>query len=61
MSWFKDWTVIAVVHRLNTIMNFDRVAVIASGKLVEYGRPQQLLGRDSAFKSLYELSVQSNT
>lgn len=36
---FKDYTVIAVSHRLDMIMDFDRVVVMDSGKIVEVGQP----------------------
>ncbi|KAI8155534.1 ABC transporter [Colletotrichum sp. SAR 10_70] len=55
-SWFQDWTIIAIAHKLESIVDFDRVAVVDAGGLVEYGRPKELLGRNSAFKALYERS-----
>lgn len=51
---FSDCTIIAVAHRLDTIMDFDRVALMQEGELVELDSPQKLLARDSAFKELYE-------
>ncbi|KAJ5280064.1 hypothetical protein N7478_005436 [Penicillium angulare] len=51
---FADCTILAVAHRLETIIDFDRIAVIKDGRLVEFDTPQALLGRDSAFKELYE-------
>jgi ATP-binding cassette subfamily C (CFTR/MRP) protein 1 len=52
---FKDRTIIAVAHRLETILDFDRVVVLDSGCLVEDGSPSQLLNRNSAFKRLYDV------
>ncbi|OHE98019.1 ABC transporter [Colletotrichum orchidophilum] len=52
-SWFKDWTVIAIAHKLESILDFDRVAVVDSGVIVEYGEPRQLLRSESSFKALY--------
>ncbi|KAJ5107721.1 hypothetical protein N7456_004396 [Penicillium angulare] len=51
---FADCTILAVAHRLETIIDFDQIAVIKDGRLVEFDTPQALLGRDSAFKELYE-------
>lgn len=51
---FADCTILAVAHRLETIIDFDRIAVIKSGKLIEFDTPSALLARDSAFKELYE-------
>lgn len=50
---FKKQTVIAVAHRLDTIRDFDRVAVMDDGVLVEWDEPDKLMQRDSAFRKLY--------
>jgi ABC-type transport system involved in cytochrome bd biosynthesis fused ATPase/permease subunit len=50
---FKDCTVITVAHRLNTIMDSDRILVLDQGKLAEYGPPEHLLAdEDSIFSGL---------
>lgn len=51
---FADCTVLAVAHRLETILDFDRIAVLKDGELVEFDTPEALLNRNSAFKELYE-------
>jgi ATP-binding cassette subfamily C (CFTR/MRP) protein 1 len=50
---FNDCTIIAVAHRLNTIMDFDRIALLSGGELLEFDSPQALLDRRSAFRELY--------
>lgn len=40
---FADCTVLTVAHRLNTIMDSDRVMVMDSGRLVEFDHPYNLL------------------
>ncbi|MCJ1354151.1 MAG: hypothetical protein MMC33_004138 [Icmadophila ericetorum] len=50
---FRNRTVIAIAHRLETILDFDRIALLREGKLIEFDSPKNLLSRDSAFKSLY--------
>ena len=50
---FKGHTIIAVAHRLDTILNFDRVAVVDSGRMMEWGEPWELLQRDTMFRRLY--------
>ncbi|KXH67726.1 ABC transporter [Colletotrichum salicis] len=55
-SCFRDWTIIAIAHKLESILDFDRVAVVDSEMVVEYGEPRQLLRSESAFKVLYERS-----
>lgn len=39
---FKNYTVIAVSHRLDMIMDFDRVVVMDTGEIVEVGNPAML-------------------
>ncbi|KAH6718942.1 putative ATP-binding cassette transporter [Leptodontidium sp. MPI-SDFR-AT-0119] len=50
---FHDCTIIAVAHRLDTILDFDRIALLSEGELKEFDAPQALLGRASAFRELY--------
>jgi ABC-type multidrug transport system fused ATPase/permease subunit len=50
--WKKKSTVISVVHRLDTIKNYDRVAVMKAGKILEMGTYDELMARKG---QLYEL------
>ncbi|KAL1962947.1 hypothetical protein VTN77DRAFT_9043 [Rasamsonia byssochlamydoides] len=51
---FKNRTIVAVAHRLDTIMDFDLVAVMDAGRLIELGSPAALLeDESSAFRDLY--------
>ncbi|KAL7054621.1 hypothetical protein AAHC03_025968 [Spirometra sp. Aus1] len=40
---FKDATILIIAHRLSTIMTADRVIVMSYGRVVESGRPEELL------------------
>ncbi|KAI1930027.1 hypothetical protein LOZ60_001286 [Ophidiomyces ophidiicola] len=46
-------TIIAVAHKLDTILDFDKVALLEAGELKEYDDPYTLLSRDSDFAKLY--------
>ena len=54
---FASCTVIAVVHRLGAVVDFDRVAVMGGGRLLEWDSPRALLKRDSEFKRLWDLGA----
>ena len=52
---FWDCTIIAVAHRLHTIVDFDRIVVMQSGRVVEVGKPQELLtNENSHFRALWD-------
>jgi ABC-type multidrug transport system fused ATPase/permease subunit len=51
-NWKGRSTIIAVAHRLDTIRNYDKIAVMKAGKIVEMGAFDELLERKGI---LYEL------
>ncbi|KGO55318.1 ABC transporter, integral membrane type 1 [Penicillium expansum] len=58
---FQDSTVIAVAHRLSTIVDFDLVLVMENGAIVESGRPAELLqDPESWFSGLWTKQVQDS-
>lgn len=50
--WKGKTTLISVVHRLDIIKNYDKVAVMKAGKIIELGSYDELIARKGA---LYEL------
>ena len=55
---FAHHTIIAVAHRIETIMDFDKVAVLDAGRLIEFDNPYTLLEvPGSAFGKLYKTTV----
>lgn len=49
---FKDKTIITIAHRLNTIMDSDRIVVLEKGEVAEFDRPAALLEKDGLFHAL---------
>lgn len=45
---FQDKTVLTIAHRINTIMDCDRVLVMHAGKVVEFDTPASLCQTDSS-------------
>ena len=39
--------VIAVVHKLDTVLDFDKIAVLEAGSLVEFDTPDVLVSKDA--------------
>ncbi|KXS09504.1 hypothetical protein M427DRAFT_128884 [Gonapodya prolifera JEL478] len=40
---FSNATVVTIAHRLNTVIDYDKIMVLDQGRLVEFGRPHELL------------------
>ncbi|RDK41575.1 ABC transporter [Aspergillus phoenicis ATCC 13157] len=58
---FADCTVIAVVHRIHTILDFHKVVVIESGRIIECGPPKELLAENGLFSQLYGKGTTTTT
>jgi ATP-binding cassette subfamily C (CFTR/MRP) protein 1 len=54
---FRGCTVIMVAHRIHTLLDFDQVAVLSSGQLVEVGHPRALLDQGGEFARLLNLEL----
>ncbi|OCK85970.1 putative multidrug resistance protein [Lepidopterella palustris CBS 459.81] len=50
---FARHTIVTVAHRLDTIADADVVAVLSEGRLVEFGKPEELLAKQSRFRELH--------
>lgn len=50
--WKGKRTVIAVVHRLDIISDFDKIAVTKAGKIIEFGSYQDLIAQKGALHEL---------
>jgi ATP-binding cassette subfamily B protein len=50
-------TVLAVAHRLSTVASFDRIIVLAEGRIVEDGSPAELRLRQGVFEAMWQLQT----
>jgi subfamily B ATP-binding cassette protein HlyB/CyaB len=50
-------TVIAITHRLSTVLDMDRIVVLEEGEIVESGVPHALLKKGGRFANLYQMQM----
>ena len=54
----KTSTGITIAHRIKTIINYDKILVLESGRIVEFDSPKELLKKEhSLFSELYKESA----
>jgi ATP-binding cassette, subfamily C (CFTR/MRP), member 1 len=51
-SMFRDRTIITIAHRINTILDSDRIIVLQQGEVAEFDTPDALIRQKGLF---YEL------
>ena len=59
---YKNKTVLTIAHRLNTILDSDKILVLNNGNLVEFDTPKKLLqkklnNKNALFKKMYHESI----
>ena len=55
---FVDCTVLTIAHRLNTIMDYDRIVVLEKGAVSEFEAPSKLLADSSSI--FYTMAKDAN-
>ncbi len=53
-------TTLVVAHRLSTIKNADKIAVVADGKIAEQGSHDELMAKSGMYADLYKLQFREN-
>ena len=56
-SMFRNRTIITIAHRINTILDSDRIIVLDHGKVAEFDTPAALVRSKGLF---YELVREAN-
>jgi ATP-binding cassette, subfamily C (CFTR/MRP), member 4 len=51
---FGDATILAVAHRLDTVIEHDYILVLGQGKVLEFGSPAELLRSAGAFSKMVD-------
>ncbi|XP_076444665.1 multidrug resistance-associated protein 1-like [Babylonia areolata] len=51
---FQDCTVLTIAHRINTVMDYDRILVLDNGRMIEFDSPTTLLQDSSS--SFYSMA-----
>ena len=47
-SEFKDCTVLTIAHRLNTVLDYDRIMVLDKGQIREFDSPEKFLSDETS-------------
>ena len=55
-SIFQDRTIITIAHRINTILDSDKIVVLQQGRVAEFDSPNELIRKRGLF---YELVKES--
>jgi len=56
---FKDSTVITIAHRLNTIIDYDKLLVLDGGRVAEFDKPEVLIRNGGPFSEMMKSQNQS--
>lgn len=58
---FKSCTMLIIAHRLNTVIDCDRLLILSAGKVLEFDSPENLLSNEhSAFSKMVQSTGPSN-
>ena len=50
-------TVLAIAHRLSTVVNADKIVLLDEGRIAEQGTHQELYNLNGKYRQLYDLQL----
>jgi ABC-type multidrug transport system fused ATPase/permease subunit len=56
-AMMKGRSTIVIAHRLSTVQNMDRIAVMHNGEITEMGTHDELMGQDGIYRNLIEIQA----
>ena len=56
LEFTKDKTLIVITHKINTIVNADKIVYMKNGKILCNGTHEELMRDCSKYRYLYELT-----
>lgn len=57
----KNKTVIVIAHRMRTVENADHIIVLKEGKIIEEGKPTDLIQKQKEFAKMVQLQKESSS
>nr|XP_043635649.1 ABC transporter C family member 12-like [Erigeron canadensis] len=57
---FKSCTMLIIAHRLNTIIDCNRILVLENGQILEYDTPERLISNEGAFLKMVQSTGAAN-
>ena len=54
----ENKTTIVIAHRLSTVLNSNKIYVIDSGKVVDFGKHEELMKKSELYKNFYNKQIQ---
>ncbi len=51
----KNRTVLAIAHRLSTVIHADKIVVMEGGRIIDIGKHDELLQKSQVYKELYQM------
>jgi subfamily B ATP-binding cassette protein MsbA len=54
----KNRTALVIAHRLSTVVNASRILVMDGGRIVDFGKHEELLARPGLYRDLYRLQFE---